>query len=138
MAPSGSAAQAPSKNQKGPTKQKQRKKKNPPKKKSAPVQHSPRQLAQLPTEILILICRAVFEQVRGDRTIPDHPRDLIRLARTCKALHHAAQDVLYRNIIAGFRYHGTEELACGINLADLVCELFSALLTLLYELPSMG
>jgi hypothetical protein len=119
MDPDDPAAQAPDKAQKGPSRLKRQK--NPSTVNTSSVQHSSR-LAELPTEILILICHAVREQVGGGSSIPDHPRDLVHLGRTCRALHLAAQDVLYREVsIGGHTDYSRESVVYRINLSNLVC-----------------
>jgi hypothetical protein len=115
MDPDDPAAQAPDKAQKGPSRLKRQK--NPSTVNTSPVQHSSRRLAELPTEILILICHAVREQVGGDR-----PRDLVHLGQTCRAFHLAAQDVLYREVsTGGHRDYFRESIVYRINLSNLVC-----------------
>jgi hypothetical protein len=113
MDPDDLAAQAPDK---------LKRQKNPSIANMSPVQRSSRPLAELPAEILILICHAMLEQaVEEGKRIPDHPHDLAQLGRTCKALYLAAQDVLYREVIGGRKDYGRYMIFYRLNLSNLVC-----------------
>jgi hypothetical protein len=111
MDPDDPATQAQDKTQKGLSKLKQQK--SPSTTNTHPVQHSPKNLTELPAELLLIVCRAVSEQVINGRRVRDRLQDLlplqdlVHLGQTCKTLHHVAQAVLYRDVVAGHRrYNG--------------------------------
>lgn len=80
----------------------------------------PNPFHRLSAEILVMICRLVFEGGVGGKRFPNRRQDLISLGKTCKLLHDVSQPLLYIDISTGGPKLHPGERKRPIDLSNLV------------------